>query len=69
MAPIEQSGETGSNRAISRAMRGVITSSDVLKNPLVVWRAFGGRCLLRCLAAILRGRSTTFLELVLGKAE
>jgi len=48
-------------------MRGVITSSDVLKNPLVVWRAFGARCLLRCLSAILRGRSITFLELAVGK--
>jgi hypothetical protein len=48
-------------------MRGVITSWDVLRNPLVVWRAFGVRCLLRCLSAMLRGRSTTFLELAMGK--
>jgi len=48
-------------------MRGVITSSDVLKNPLIVWRAFGTRCLLRCLSAILRGHSTTFLELAVRK--
>jgi hypothetical protein len=51
----------------ARTMRGVITSWDVLRNPLVVWRAFGVRCLLRCLSAMLRGRSTTFLELAMGK--
>ncbi len=48
-------------------MRGVITSWDVLRNPLLVWRAFGARCLLRCLSAILLGRSTTFLELAMDK--
>jgi hypothetical protein len=46
-------------------MRGVITGTDVLKNPLLVWREFGGRCLLRCLGAILRRRSKTFLEIAL----
>ena len=48
-------------------MRGVITSLDVLKNPVVIWRAFGAGCLLRCLSEILLGRSTTFLELAVGK--
>jgi len=52
---------------LARTMKGVITSSDVLRNPLLVWRAFGTRCLLRCLSAILLGRSTTFLELAMIK--
>jgi hypothetical protein len=54
------------NVHLVRMMRGVIRSSDVLKNPLVVWRGFGVRCLLRCLSAILRGHSATFLELAHG---
>ena len=48
-------------------MLGVITSRDVLKNPLLIWREFGPRCLLRCLRAMLRSRPTTFLEVAVRR--
>jgi hypothetical protein len=44
------------------AMRGVITGREVLENLGLIYREFGAACLLRCLWAIVRGRSTTFLE-------
>jgi hypothetical protein len=44
-------------------MRGVITTADVLKNPLLICREFGVRVLLRCVGAILLSRSVTFLEI------
>ncbi len=44
-------------------MRGVITKRDVIENLGLIWREFGPRCLIRCLSAVLTGRSTTFLEL------
>jgi hypothetical protein len=44
-------------------MRGVITKRDIIENFGLIWREFGLRCLARCLSAMLRGRSTTFLEL------
>jgi len=46
-------------------MRGVITKRDVIENLGLIWREFGPRCLIRCLGAVLTGRSTTFLELSL----
>jgi hypothetical protein len=44
-------------------MRGVITLRDVVFHGGLVWREFGGRCLVRCLLSALRRRPTTFLEL------
>jgi hypothetical protein len=43
-------------------MRGVITIRDVLLNLRLVHREFGPRTVWRCLASVLRGRKTTFLE-------
>lgn len=43
-------------------MRGVITGREVLENLGLIYREFGAACVLRCLWALLRGRSTTFLE-------
>ena len=43
-------------------MRGVITGREVLENLGLIYREFGPACLLRCLWVLLRGRSTTFLE-------
>jgi hypothetical protein len=45
-------------------MRGCITGRDVLRHPLMIYRLWGGRCLLRCLSAVMGGRTCTFLELV-----
>jgi len=44
-------------------MRGVITSRDFLTNAPLIWREFGPRCVFRCMAALLAGRQTTFLDL------
>lgn len=43
-------------------MHGVITLRDVVANLGVVVREFGALCLLRCLAAALSRRRTTFLD-------
>jgi hypothetical protein len=43
-------------------MRGVITGREVLENAGLIYREFGMSCLVRCLWVLLRGRSTTFLE-------
>lgn len=43
-------------------MRGVITGREVLENLGLIYREFGAACLLRCLWVLIRGRSTTFLE-------
>lgn len=43
-------------------MRGVITGREVLQNLGLIYREFGAACLLRCLWVLLRGRTTTFLE-------
>jgi hypothetical protein len=43
-------------------MRGVITGREVLENLGLIYREFGAACVLRCLWALVRGRSTTFLE-------
>jgi hypothetical protein len=49
-------------------MRGVITKRDVIGNLGLIWREFGPRCLIRCLGAVVTGRSTTFLELSLVRS-
>lgn len=46
-------------------MRGVITTKDVLENLGLIWREFGCVCVLRCLLCMVRGKSTTFLEVAL----
>ena len=51
----------------SLGMQGIITGSDVVKNLRLIWREFGPSCLLRCVAAVLTGRHTTFLELTWGE--
>jgi hypothetical protein len=45
-------------------MNGCITTKDVLKHPMLISRLFGARCYLRCLRAVVSGRSCTFLEMV-----
>ena len=46
------------------AIRGCITSRDVLRNGASIVRQFGPRTYLRCCLAILRRRQTTFLSCV-----
>lgn len=46
-------------------MRGVITTKDVAENLWLIYREFGIFCVFRCLAAVLRGRPTTFLDVAL----
>jgi hypothetical protein len=46
-------------------MKGVITSKDVLANLGLIWWEFGTACFLRCVASLIRGESTTFLEVAL----
>ena len=46
-------------------MYGVITTKDVLANLGLIWREFGGRCVLRCLMTLVSGKPTTFLEVAL----
>ena len=48
-------------------MHGVITSRDVVAHLGLIWREFGAACALRCLAAVLRGRPTTFLDVALTR--
>ncbi|WP_395841558.1 hypothetical protein [Cystobacter fuscus] len=43
-------------------MRGVITGREVLDNLGIIYREFGAACVMRCLWVLVRGRSTTFLE-------
>jgi len=45
-------------------VQGLITSADVLRHAPTIIRAFGLRHYLRCFAALLSRRRTTFLELV-----
>jgi hypothetical protein len=45
-------------------MNGCITSKDILTHPVLIARLFGPRCFLRCLRALMSGRSCTFLEMV-----
>jgi hypothetical protein len=46
------------------AIRGVITSRDVLLNGATIVREFGPRTYIRCCLAILLRRRTTFLACV-----
>jgi hypothetical protein len=48
-------------------MRGVITSRDVLLNLRTIWVEFGPATLVSCLAALVRSRPTTFLDVVMKK--
>ena len=48
------------------AIRGVITSRDVLLNGGTILREFGPRAYLRCCVAMLLRRPTTFLTCVCG---
>ena len=48
-------------------LQGAITTWDVLAHPWLIVHEFGPRCYLRCLRAMVTGRSTTFLEVVLRK--
>ncbi|WP_224244842.1 hypothetical protein [Hyalangium gracile] len=43
-------------------MRGVITGREVVANLGLIYREFGASCLVRCLWALVSGKSTTFLE-------
>jgi hypothetical protein len=43
-------------------MRGVITGREVVANLGLIYREFGANCLMRCLWALVSGKSTTFLE-------
>jgi hypothetical protein len=45
-------------------MNGCITTMDVLKHPVLISRLFGARCYLRCLCAVVTGRSCTFLAML-----
>lgn len=46
------------------AMRGIITGRDVVHNVGIIYREFGGRCLVRCLWALAIGKRTTFLDVI-----
>jgi len=48
-------------------VQGLITSTDVLWRAPTIIRSFGLRAYLRCFAALLSRRRTTFLELVWGR--
>jgi hypothetical protein len=45
-------------------MKGCITTMDVLKHPVLIVRLFGARCYLRCVFAVMSGRSCTFLAML-----
>jgi hypothetical protein len=47
----------------SLGMRGVITARHVLRHLPLIWWEFGARTALRCVAAVLLRRRTTFLDL------
>jgi hypothetical protein len=48
------------------AIRGIITSRDVLLNGAMIVREFGPRAWLRCCAAMVLRRQTTFLDCLFG---
>lgn len=50
-------------------MRGVIRTKDVLANLGLVWREFGALCVLRCLAASLAQKPTTFLDIAFRRTD
>ncbi|HEY3449701.1 MAG TPA: hypothetical protein VGK67_25325 [Myxococcales bacterium] len=43
-------------------MDGLITSRDVLLNFRTIWREFGAVVALSCIAALIRRKRTTFLD-------
>ena len=45
-------------------IRGLITSKDVFRHTGSIVRGYGFRSYLRCIRALLSGRSTTFLEII-----
>ncbi len=47
-------------------IQGLITTSDVLRHPVLIVSSFGFAAWLRCCRAIVLGRSTTFLACALG---
>ena len=49
-----------------RAMRGLITSKDVVLHAFTIVRLWGPRTYLRCLRATLSRRPTTFLAVALA---
>lgn len=50
-------------------MRGVITSREVVQNLGLICREFGMGCVVRCLWAIARGKTTTFLDVACTRHE
>jgi hypothetical protein len=49
---------------VAMSINGLITTKDVLKHSATIVREFGAATYLRCCLAILRGRQTTFLNVV-----
>jgi len=49
---------------LPRAMRGVITGRDVVRNIGTIYQQFGVRCLARLLWVLMVGKRTTFLEVI-----
>jgi len=49
------------------SMGGLITPKDVLKHSATIVREFGAGTYLRCCLVILRGRRTTFLNVVFSR--
>ncbi len=47
-------------------MQGTITGRDVLRHSFTILRLWGPGCYLRCLRAVVSGRSTTFLGALYG---
>jgi hypothetical protein len=54
-------------RSTRLAMRGTITTWDILRHPLLIIRGFGPSCYLRCVGAALSRRPTTFLDVALRR--
>jgi hypothetical protein len=66
--PPDESG-LGTQEALAQGMaiNGVITSRHVLRYTVTIVREFGPRAYLRCCAAMLAGRRTTFLACVFAR--
>jgi hypothetical protein len=45
-------------------VQGAITTRDILRHSLTILRLWGPACYVRCLRAIVSGRTCTFLELI-----
>ena len=50
-------------------MRGVITGREVVSNLGLIYREFGPSCVVRCLWALMSGKTTTFLEVAWERIE